>query len=103
MLTQTEYKYIMVDENGKAVIEGHPRMPVRILVGHSLTNGWSPEELKWQFPQLTMAQVYAALAYYHDHQADMNVQNEADAEDSEFTRKHPSRQELERRRSQTSG
>ncbi len=31
------------------------------------THGWSPEELRFQFPHLSMAQVHAALAYYWDH------------------------------------
>lgn len=97
MLTQSEYKHIMLDDNAKAFIEGHPRMPVRILVGQALTNGWSPQELKWQFPQLTMAQIYAALSYYYDHEAEMEAENAADWEEIPVARKLPSRQELENR------
>jgi uncharacterized protein (DUF433 family) len=29
--------------------------------------GWSPDEIVGSFPHLTLADVYAALAYYHDH------------------------------------
>lgn len=87
-----------LDEQGKAIIEGHPRIPVRLLVGQALTNGWSPHELKWQFPQLTMSEIYAALAYYHDHEAEMDVENEADWGEIPVARTLPSRSELEKRR-----
>jgi len=30
--------------------------------------GWSPEEIQYQHPQLTLGQVYSALAYYADRQ-----------------------------------
>ena len=33
--------------------------------------GWSPEEIHWQHPNLSLAQIYAALAYYHDHRVSM--------------------------------
>jgi hypothetical protein len=31
--------------------------------------GWSPEELHFQHPYLTLGQIFSALAYYYDHQA----------------------------------
>ena len=30
-----------------------------------LAYGWSPEEMHLQHPHLSMAQIHAALAYYH--------------------------------------
>ncbi|MBU4273543.1 MAG: DUF433 domain-containing protein [Planctomycetes bacterium] len=36
--------------------------------------GRSPYEIVADYPQLTLADVYAALAYYHDHQADIDRQ-----------------------------
>ena len=36
--------------------------------------GRSPYEIVSDFPQLTLADVYAALTYYHDHQADIDRQ-----------------------------
>jgi hypothetical protein len=30
--------------------------------------GWSPEELHFQHPFLTLGQIYSALAYYYDNQ-----------------------------------
>ena len=34
--------------------------------------GWSPEELHFQHPHLTMGQIYSALAYYWDHKAELD-------------------------------
>lgn len=38
-----------------------------------LAQGWSPEEIHFQHPHLSMAQIYSALAYYHDHQEEMDA------------------------------
>lgn len=38
------------------------------LVSEHLAYGWSPEELKYQHPDLSLGQIYAALAYYWNHQ-----------------------------------
>lgn len=34
--------------------------------------GWSPEEIYFQHPYLTMSQIYAALAYYWEHKAELD-------------------------------
>ena len=34
--------------------------------------GWSPEEIVFQHPYLTMGQVQSALAYYWDHKAELD-------------------------------
>jgi uncharacterized protein (DUF433 family) len=46
--------------------------------------GYNPEQIAEEYPHLTLAQVYAALSYYHANQAEM----EADlaAEDAEIAR-----------------
>ena len=35
--------------------------------------GYSPEEVAEQYPQLTLAQVYAALAYYHANREEIEA------------------------------
>ncbi len=37
-----------------------------------LVHGSSPEEIHFQYPHLSLAQVYAALAYYYDHQNELD-------------------------------
>jgi uncharacterized protein (DUF433 family) len=70
---KTDYKHIELDSQQRPIIAG-TRMKVSHLVIEHLTWGWSPEELAFQHPHLTLGQVYSALAYYWDHQAEMDAQ-----------------------------
>src|SRR5215469_2402445 len=38
-----------------------------------LVHGSSPEEMHFQYPHLSLAQIYAALAYYYEHQSDLDA------------------------------
>lgn len=71
------YKHVVIDPSGTARIAG-TSMKVRELVLGHLEYGWSAEELRWQHPYLNLAQIHAALAYYHDHQAQVEQEIEAD-------------------------
>ena len=51
---------------GKPRIAGH-RIRVQDVVAWHEVHGMSPDEIASGFPQITLADVYAALAYYHDH------------------------------------
>lgn len=67
---QTSYEHIALDEKGTPVIAGTTMKVVELIV-EKLAHGWSPEELYFQHPYLTLGQVYSALAYYADHQAEL--------------------------------
>lgn len=56
------------------------RYKVAHLVQERLAYGWSPEELQYQHPDLSLGQVYSALAYYADHQEEMDrmIERESD-------------------------
>lgn len=54
----------------KARITGHSVRVVDIVNMHE-DQGWSPAEIVEQIPTITLADVYAALAYYHDHRDDI--------------------------------
>jgi uncharacterized protein (DUF433 family) len=45
--------------------------------------GESPEEIAREYPHLTLAGVYAALAYYHANQAEIEAELAADAAEEE--------------------
>jgi uncharacterized protein (DUF433 family) len=51
---------------GKPRIAGH-RIKVQDVVIWHERMGLSPDEIVSQHPTITLADVYAALAYYHDH------------------------------------
>lgn len=68
----TAYRHIETNDEGQVVIKG-TRFKVRVFVEIWKGNGWSPEELHEQYPDLSMAQIHSALAYYWDHQQEMDV------------------------------
>lgn len=63
--TATDYKYIELNDDGIAII-ADSSMKVTELMTHHLAYGWSPEELHFQFPHISLSKIYSALAYYWD-------------------------------------
>ena len=64
--TKTSYEHIILNKKKQPVIEGTKTKVVELVLD-KIAYGWSPEELQYQHPQLTLGQVYSALAYYADH------------------------------------
>lgn len=54
-----------VDDTNVKVIE---------VVLDRIAYGWSPEEIHFQHPHLSLAQIHAALSYYYDHQEEMDAE-----------------------------
>jgi len=63
---------------GRARIAGH-RIRVQDIVLWTEC-GQSPDQIVADFPQLSLADVYAALAYYHDHREEIDQQVREDDE-----------------------
>ena len=61
MIVETRYEHIVLDETKAPVIEG-TTMKVIEHVLDSRSYGWSPEELHFQHPHLTLGQIHSALA-----------------------------------------
>jgi uncharacterized protein (DUF433 family) len=73
IIRATEHCYIVTDEqilNGEPIIKG-TRTPVRAVV-ETWRLGLLPEEIPGHLPHLTLAQVFDALSYYSDHQAEID-------------------------------
>ena len=64
---ETRYEHIALSESNVPIIVG-TTMKVIELVLNKTAYGWSPEELQFQHPYLTLGQIYSALAYCSDHQ-----------------------------------
>lgn len=71
MLIETRYEHIVLDQNQVPTIAGTSMKVIELVLAH-LAYGWSPDELHFQFPYLTLGQIYSALAYYWDHQAGLD-------------------------------
>jgi uncharacterized protein (DUF433 family) len=66
---------------GRPCVTGTRTTVHRIAAWYKL--GESPEEIAREFPQLSLASVYAALAYYHANQAEVEAELAADAAEEE--------------------
>lgn len=71
MLNETRYEHIELDESRVPLIAGTRVKVIEIVLDH-LAYGWSPEELHFQHPQLTMGQIHSALGYYWDHKVELD-------------------------------
>lgn len=77
--TTTDHPYITQTPGvcgGRPVVRG-TRIPVKVLVGYYRLN-YKETEILAGFPDLTAAQLYDALSYYYDHQAEIDADIEAD-------------------------
>ena len=73
MLNATEHYYIVTDDQilgGEPIVKG-TRTSVRAIV-ELWRQGLQPEIIPQRLPHLTLAQVFAALSYYSDHQEEIN-------------------------------
>ena len=55
-----------------------PRIRVAQIVMDYLAHGWSPDEMCRHHSHLLPAEAYAAMAYYYDHQAEIDAEIEAE-------------------------
>jgi uncharacterized protein (DUF433 family) len=75
---------------GKPRIAGHRIKVQDVVIWHERL-GLSPDEIVSQYPTITLADVYAALAYYHDHLQEIRQQiREGEAFAKELQAKTPS-------------
>ncbi len=71
MFVETRYEHVVLDDNQTPIIAGTTMKVVELVQAH-LAYGWSPEELHFQFPHLSLGKIHSALAYYWDHQAELD-------------------------------
>jgi uncharacterized protein (DUF433 family) len=70
------YPHVDIHDDGVPYIAG-TTMKIVELVEAKHAYGWSPEELFVQFPHLGLAKIHSALAYYWDHQAELDAEIES--------------------------
>ena len=71
-ITATEYKYVQLDDRNIPIIEG-TSMKIVELITSVKAYAWTPEELLQSYPHLTLSKIYSALAYYLDHQQEIDA------------------------------
>ena len=70
-MTTVAYAHIEMAADGVAMI-AETRTKVVEVVLDRLAHHWDADEIQRQHPYLSLAQIYAALAYYHDHQDEID-------------------------------
>src|SRR5215213_6207397 len=71
MTQATAYEHIVTDETSVPLIEGTTTKVIELVLD-VLAYGWSPDELQFQHPHLTLGQIHSALAYYWDHKEELD-------------------------------
>jgi uncharacterized protein (DUF433 family) len=75
MKTASVVPHIRLDERGRPWVDDTNVKVIEIVLDH-LAYGWDAETIQENHPHLSLAQVYAALAWYYDHQAEMDAEIE---------------------------
>ncbi len=71
MSLATTYEHIVINEQGVPLIEGTTMKVIEIVLEMN-AYGWSPEEIHFQHPYLSLGQIHSALAYYWDNAEELN-------------------------------
>ena len=70
-MTSMAYPHIEKAKGGVPVISGTNTKVVEVVLDR-LAHHWDADEIQRQHPHLSLSQIYAALAYYHDRQDDLD-------------------------------
>ena len=87
-VTARAYEHLDCSNPDRPLIAGKNFKVIHLIREH-VAYGWSAEELALNHPQLTLGEVYAALAYYADHREQLDRQILASEKDAERMHAEP--------------
>ena len=64
--------HIRLEERGVAWVDDTNTKVIEVALD-MIAHGWSPEEIHFQHPHLSLAQIHAALGYYYDHKEEFDA------------------------------
>lgn len=70
-MASVSYPHIELTPEGVPILTGTQTKVVEIVLDR-LAHHWDADEIKRQHPHLGLAQIHAALAYYYDHQDELD-------------------------------
>jgi uncharacterized protein (DUF433 family) len=70
-MSTVAYPHIEFSKDGVPLIAGTTTKVVEVVLDH-LAHHWDAEEIQRQHPHLSLSAIYSALAYYHDHQEEID-------------------------------
>src|SRR5437867_10450290 len=71
MSSQMTYPHIEQRSDGKLWLVGTQTKVLEVALDR-LAHHWDADEIQRQHPHLTLGQIHSCLAYYYDHQKDMD-------------------------------
>lgn len=84
MTSQVIYPHIVKSSSSEpARLERFPRVRVAQIVMDYLAYGWSVEEMVRQHPYLNQSELHVAMAYYFDHQEEIDTEIRSEWEQAE--------------------
>ncbi|MBI5384431.1 MAG: DUF433 domain-containing protein [Verrucomicrobia bacterium] len=75
MTTAAPTSHVWTDDKGVAWIDDANVKVVEVMAEH-LAHGVGPEQIHQDHPSLSLAQIFAAFAYYHDHRVELDAEME---------------------------
>ncbi len=82
------YEHLDCSNPGRPLIAGKNFKLIHLIREH-VAYRWSAQELALNHPQLTLGEVYAALAYYADHREELDRQIAASEREAERMHAEP--------------
>jgi hypothetical protein len=89
MASVLAYPHVVKEDGAPAHLASHPRTRVAMIVTDYLAYGWSPDEICRQHTYLKLAEVHAAMAYYYDHQAEIDAEIAAELAQDDALKAQP--------------
>lgn len=71
MATATAYPHIQLNDQGVPIIAGTTTKVVEVVLDR-LAYGWDAEEIHRHHPDLSLAGIHSAFAYYYDHREELD-------------------------------
>ena len=65
------YAHVELSSDGVPLIEGTTTKVIEVALDR-LAHHWDADEIQRQYSHLSLAQIYGALAYYYDHEEELN-------------------------------
>jgi uncharacterized protein (DUF433 family) len=72
-MAATVESHIRLDARGVAWIDDTKTKVLEVALDQ-IAHGWSPEEIHFQHPHLSLGQIHSALAHYHDHKSKFDAE-----------------------------
>lgn len=70
-MTALAYAHVELSSDGVPLIEGTTTKVIEVALDR-LAHHWDADEIQRQHPHLSLAQIHGALAYYYDHEEELN-------------------------------